>query len=604
MTQHSDDVPRVTQLLAGTQDRRTFLRRAVALGVSVPVVASLLAACGEEDDDDEPTPSTGGSADPTPTEAAADDEPTEDEAEDEPTEEEPADEPTEDEGDDEPTEEDSEPDGEGVYGGRMRVVIIGEPPTLDVHHTTAGVVSQITWHMYETLFTYDSDFQVIPMLAESYEVSGDGLNVTVILREGVPFHNGEIMVAADVIASIERWGALSGAGAGLLEVVEEIREVDDHTIEFTLTEPYGIFATALALNWQGCAIHPKSELDEIGQEMAQEGLSGTGPYVLSERQIDAYIRLARFDDYAALPGEANGYGGRKFAYLDEIEFVPVPDSAARTAGLQAGDYHYLTAVSGDDYEILQNSEGVVADKLPPGGWDTVVLNWRSPLMENLKIRQAFQAALNHEEIMQAGRGEGFYRLDPSIMLRETAWATDVGAELYNQNDTEKARQLLEEAGYDGTPIRFLTSQEYQDQYNTAVVARQQLEEAGFVIELVVTDWATLIENRSDEDLWDVYTTWLSFRPDPVMMAPVPGCSWPGWWCTDEKVAVVDRLLSESNFDARYEALEELQALWYTEVPIVKIADRTGIFVRSPKLIGIESIPHQLQAEFANVWLEE
>lgn len=603
MTQHSDDVPRVTQLLAGTQDRRTFLRRAVALGVSVPVVASLLAACGEEDDDDEPTPSTGGSADPTPTEAAADDEPTEDEAEDEPTEEEPADEPTEDEGDDEPTEEDSEPDGEGVYGGRMRVVIIGEPPTLDVHHTTAGVVSQITWHMYETLFTYDSDFQVIPMLAESYEVSGDGLNVTVILREGVPFHNGEIMVAADVIASIERWGALSGAGAGLLEVVEEIREVDDHTIEFTLTEPYGIFATALALNWQGCAIHPKSELDEIGQEMAQEGLSGTGPYVLSERQIDAYIRLARFDDYAALPGEANGYGGRKFAYLDEIEFVPVPDSAARTAGLQAGDYHYLTAVSGDDYEILQNSEGVVADKLPPGGWDTVVLNWRSPLMENLKIRQAFQAALNHEEIMQAGRGEGFYRLDPSIMLRETAWATDVGAELYNQNDTEKARQLLEEAGYDGTPIRYLTTQEYLNYYNEAVVAKQHLEAAGFVVELDVVDWATVVERRAKPEEWDVFSTADGFKPDPTQLATMQICNFPGWWCSEDTMALMEDFRSESDFEARFAIWEKIQENFYNEVPFIKFGDSIGILAMSDKVGGFEYLT-QLTLPFWNMWLNE
>lgn len=102
----------------------------------------------------------------------------------------------------------------------------------------------------------------------------------------------------------------------------------------------------------------------------------------------------------------------------------------------------------------------------------------------------------------------------------------------------------------------------------------------------------------------MFTTWLSFRPDPSMMAMVPGCNWPGWWCTDDKVATVERLLTESEFDARYAALEDLQTLWYTEVPVIKVADRVGVFVRSPELHGIESILHQLQTEFVNVWLEE
>ena len=229
--------------------------------------------------------------------------------------------------------------GEGVRGGALRIAMAGEPPTLDIHQTTAGIVSFITWSMYEPLFTYDESYQLIPMLAESHEVSDDGLTNVLRLRSGVPFHNGEEMTAADVIASITRWGALSGLGQGLLDATDEMREVDAQTVEFHMKRPYGTFASSLAISYQGCAIYPKSVIDAAGDTPLEDTFIGTGPYQFAERVIDQYVRLTRFDDYAAIEGEPVGYGGHKTAYLDQIDFVPVADEASRIAGLQAGDYH-------------------------------------------------------------------------------------------------------------------------------------------------------------------------------------------------------------------------------------------------------------------------
>jgi peptide/nickel transport system substrate-binding protein len=359
----------------------------------------------------------------------------------------------------------------------------------------------------------------------------------------------------------------------------------------------------LARQNQGLAIYPASVVEGAGADPLTEFV-GTGPYQLTERQADRFILFSRFEDYVGQEGESNGYAGPKAAYLDEIEFIPVPDEAARIAGLQAGDYHYLESIIPDQVQTLESDPNVAVETLPPSGWEVLVLNTAQGVMTDLKLRQAFQAAIACDPIMQASQGEGFYRLDPGFMLQETVWHSTVSEELYNQGDPEKARQLLEEAGYDGTPLRFLTTQEYQDQYNTAVVAQQQLEEAGFTIELLVTDWATVIANRAVEDQWEVFTTGFSFRPDPVGMPPVPGCAWPGWWCTDEKVEVVGRLQAESDFDARFEAFEELQALWYSDVPGVKLGDSFGITARSPMLQGLGSTLSQLQPEFVNAWLEE
>src|SRR5699024_4235585 len=143
-------------------------------------------------------------------------------------------------------------------------------------------------------------------------------------------------------------------------------------------------------------------------------------------------------------------------------------------------YHYSEGITPDQSEGFEVDPTAVVDALVFYNWRTFVLNWRSPLTGDHKIRQSFQAALDHDEIMLAGDGEGFYRLDPGLMLKETAWNTDAGGDLYNQADPDKAKQLLDEAGYDGTPIRFMSTEEYLFYYNASVVARQQLEDAGFV----------------------------------------------------------------------------------------------------------------------------
>ena len=467
-------------------------------------------------------------------------------------------------------------EGEGVYGGTLRVGILGEPPTLDEHQTTANLVADVTYPMYETLFAYDATYQPIPHLVETYTASEDGLTHTLALRQGITFHNGEPMTAADVHASVTRWAEISGLGQNLFERVDEFVEVDESTVEFRLSRPFGPLLTALSNNTQGCTIHPKSILDEAGTTPFSDDsqMIGTGPYMLSERQADAYIRLVRFDDYVSLDVPTNGYGGAKYAYVDQIEFIPVPDEAARVAGLQAGDYQIAQEISNDQYELLSETPGVIAEVRPPSFEDVFFLNWRSPLMGNLALREAFRAALDHEAIMIAARGGGdFTRLDPGWMFQETPWHTTAGEELYNVNDPALAQQKLEEAGYDGTPIRFMSTQEYPYFYNASVIAQQQLEAVGFVIDLQVTDWATVIERRAQEDAWDVFVTYHGLVTDPSQLTMVGQMSvYPGWWDSEESLALADDLLSETEFDARYAIWEEIQRKIYTEIPAVKIGD--------------------------------
>jgi peptide/nickel transport system substrate-binding protein len=587
------------QIRAGSISRRDVIRRSLALGLSAPLITALLAACGEDDDD--PT------ATPTQAASGSDGEPTED-ADDEPTE--APEEPTEEEADEEPTGEESEDEdehdhgGEGVRGGKLIIAAIGEPQTLDMHQTTAGITAEIGYCMYETLFAYDHEYQPVPMLAESYDVSDDGTVHTIKLRQGVPFHNGEEMTSADVVASIERWAQISGVGKLLMESTESLSAPDDYTVEIVTNGPYGTILVALSSNTQSCTIHPKSLLDEYGLDPLQEFI-GTGPYRFVDRQSDAYIRFERFDDYAAVDGDPNGYAGHKAQWVDEIEFVPVPDEASRVAGMQAGDYHIVMQISNDHYDVLVNADNLRVEILPPSNWDVFFLNWAQPLMANENIRKAFQAALDHMPIMESSRGGGdFVALDPSLMLKPTAWYSTVGGELYNIADPELAAEYLEAAGYDGTPIRFMATQEYAYMYGAAIVAKQQLEEAGFVVDLQITDWATVLERRAQKEAWDVFVTGHGFVPDPSQITYVGQMNiYPGWWSDEESLELAAELLAEPDFERRFELWEQIQRNAYEQVPAVKTGDSSVIAVWQ-KSVGGFTTQLQRGVPYWNVWLEE
>jgi peptide/nickel transport system substrate-binding protein len=426
----------------------------------------------------------------------------------------------------------------GTPGGTLTVAIVGEPPTLDEHQNTTGVTLETTAPMYETLFAYDDAYQPYPMLAESHTISEDGLTHTIALRQGVPFHDGQIMTAADVKASMDRWGQLSGVGKRLYEKLTSVDATDDHTITLNLTQPYGTVAIALCNNSQNCSIYPKSIIDEGGLEPI-EACIGTGPYKLQDRRADAYIRMERFDDYARVEGGPVGYAGTKYAYADVIEFIPAPDMAARVAGLQAGDYlmTMTAALSNDQFDVVNGYPGLVAEVNQPTEWPVFFLNWQSPVMSNLAMREAVQAALDMEPMLQSAYGSAdFYSLDPGLMMKQTAWWTDAGGDRYNMNDPDLARQKLEEAGYDGTPIRFMSTQEYGYMYATSTVAVQQMEAVGFVMDHQVIDWATVVERRAKPEEWDMFVTGHGFVPDPSQISYVGQMNiYPGWWDSEDSL---------------------------------------------------------------------
>ncbi len=488
-------------------------------------------------------------------------------------------------------------------GGILRVGILGEPPSLDAHWTTAAITDIITNHVYEGLYTLDENRRPIPMLAEGHVVSRDGLTYTFKLRQGVKFHNGKEMSSEDVVASLARWGKQSIYGKNLFALVTDFRAVDRYTVEMTLKEPSPIVFISLAVANNFGAIYPKEIAEKFPPQTKATEWVGTGPFKVAEWKPDQYIRMVRFDEYKARPERPNGYGGGKTVYADELRWIPVPDVATRVAQLETGELDVADDLNLDQYDRLAKNPAIRPIIAKPYFWLTAILNKKEGLMTNQKLRQAWQAAIDIEPIMRnvAGGKAEFYRMESSLAYVEMAeWHTKIPGLPWNERNKEKAKRLLQEAGYRGEPIRFMTTQEYKWMYDFALLTKQQLEDVGFVIDLQVVDWSTLVQRRNSPKAFDAFTTGIGPFYDPTH-AVVLSCNWPGWTCDEEITRLQQELARETDPKKRYALWEQQTRLFYEKVPVIRYGDLHGLRAARKHVKGFNEKTDR--PRFHNVWLD-
>jgi peptide/nickel transport system substrate-binding protein len=490
-------------------------------------------------------------------------------------------------------------------GGVLKVGNLGEPPTLDAHWTTATITEVLTNHIYEGLYSLDAKSQPIPMLAESMPaVSKDGLTYTFKLRQGVKFHNGKEMTSADVVASLNRWGAQSTYGKTLYARVAEVKAVDKYTVEMKMKEKTAIVVISLAIPNNAAAIYPQEICEKFKPaEKATEWI-GTGPFKLAEWKPDRHIKMVRFDDYQPRKEAASGYGGRKVVHVNELLWMPVPDAATRVAQIETGELDFADDLDLNAYERLKKTAGLQPIVAKPYYWLVAVFNKKEGLMTNQKLRQAWQAALDIEPIMKnvAGGHTELYRMDSSLTFVENApWHTKIQGLPWNERSRDKAKRLLREAGYKGEPIRFMTTQEYKWMYDFALLSKQQLEDAGFNIDLQVVDWATLVKRRNNHKEYDAFTTGIGMQYDPthhVYLTP----NWPGWTNDEEINRLLGELAGESDYKKRFALWEQVTRTFYDRVPVARYGDLFGLRAMHNHVKGFD--PTLMRPRFHNVWLEK
>lgn len=462
----------------------------------------------------------------------------------------------------------TEPAASEATAAELKFPLSQSIPTLDPHLSLGGSNATIVMNIFEGLFAFNSKYEPVPNLAESYEVSEDGKNYTFHLRQGVKFHNGKEMKAEDVAASLNRWKDLAArAKSSFGESSFEAK--DDYTVVLNLNEPKNDTLAQLSHVLNFAAIMPKEIVDAAGPEGVKEYI-GTGPYKFVEWKTDQYVEVTKFDDYQSVDTPSDGFAGKKEALVKDIYFTLATDNATRFSSFLAGDFDYVD-VSIDNLPQVESDSNVSLVKDLSTDFN-LVFNKKSPLFSNVKYREAVAAVIDADQILLGITSTpDLYRLNPSYMYTENEkWYSEAGSEAYNQKNPDKAKELLKEAGYNGEVVKLLTTKDTGSFYNATLMLQAQLENIGVKTQIEIYDYATMLTKRADANAWDLYMGPFIVPSTPSQLLYLNATY---GFADDAKLAELSKKATAALTDeAIKQANDELQAYEWEYLAAVKIGD--------------------------------
>jgi len=415
-----------------------------------------------------------------------------------------------------------------------------EPPHLDPTAGAAAAIDEVVYaNVFEGLTRIASDGAVQPGLAENWVISDDGLTYTFELREGVTFHDGTTLDAGDVVFSLDRARGEASVNAqkALFEPIESVEQMDELTVEITLSRPAGDFL--YNMGWGDAVIvAPESA------ETNKENPVGTGPFRFAEWQKGASVTLERFD----------GYWGEAPA-LEQVTIRFIPDPAAATAALLAGDVQAFpnlpTPESIPQFEADPRFEVVIGST--EGETILSTNNAKAPF-DDIRVRQAIAHAIDRQAIIDGAMFGLGTPIGSHFAPHHPAYMELVETYPYNP---DRARELLAEAGHgDGISATLkLPPPSYARRGGEVIAA--QLREVGIDLEIIPVEWAQWLEQvftNTDYDLTIVSHT----EPNDIGIYAREDYYFN--YDNDDFDAVIDELSVTAGEDARYELFRKAQQI--------------------------------------------
>lgn len=462
---------------------------------------------------------------------------------------------------------------EPVQGGTLKIRINSDLRATDGLNRDANT-DTILHHIFETLVGFKDDLSIGPVLAESWDISDDGLTYTFTLREGATFHNGDAVTAEDVkwnwdrrVAAGEEWfcNPFFDGSQGLK--VESIETPDERTVVFKINEPNALFLGQLAnIQCNGWIASPDN-VDADGNWIADSAI-GSGSFMLKEWQKGQFVKLERYADYKPLAEESSGLAGDRTTYVDEVDFLIIPDTAASETALFAGEIDILPGLESSRISETE-SRGAAVKSVPGLSWTAILIQTTDPLMSNVKVRQAIAHAVDFAQIAEA-RTSGLSAFNPSGVAQASAFFDDDFL-AWPEYDPAKAQTLLAEAGYNGEAIKIQTNSRYQGMYENSVMIQAMLQAAGINAELETLDWAAQLDNYL-AGKFQIQSFGYSARLDPSQLYGIligdKSTAPTRQWQSDEAAALLLKTTQSTDFEERKALFKQIHALMAQDVPIL------------------------------------
>lgn len=446
--QASDILRRVNAMRATGLSRRAFVRAAGLASGSV-VAASLIAACGgttvpgaTSESGQAPTSSSASSGTTSPAASQS-----------------------------------TITSGTPKRGGTMTAAMQVDVTSLDPHRNNSYSSTLVIEQVYSGLIQLDPNLNVKPDLAESWNISADGLTYTFKIRQGVKFHSGREMTVDDVVYSLNRVKNPASSSSYLLNSVKTITAPDPQTVVLTLSTPFSALISHLTT---AMAVVPKEVVQKNGD--LSKVMDGTGPFKFVEFIPNAHTKLVRNPDYyqAGVP------------YLDGLTWIPVSDDPTRTADIETGNVDFADQIAQSDITKLSQTSGVVLAHGIGTLHDYLMMNCARKPFSDVRVRQAVAMAIDRAAMTQTILF-GFGTPIDGGPIPKWSWAY-ANLHIYEKPNISKAKQLLADAGYpNGFKLNIGAGSNYAAQVQEAEILKSFLAKIGIDVTPKPTEWGTYID---------------------------------------------------------------------------------------------------------------
>jgi peptide/nickel transport system substrate-binding protein len=469
----------------------------------------------------------------------------------------------------------------------FRVGLAEDPDVLDPTLARTFVGRIVFSALCDKLIDIDEKLGMVPQLATSWDWSADNKALTMKIRPGVTFHDGEKLDAAAVKFNLERHKTMQGSNRrGELAPLASVDVVDPMTVKLNLSAPFSPLLAALA-DRAGMMVSPKAA-QAAGANFGSKPVC-SGPFKFVERVAQDRIVLERYD----------GYWNKANIHFDKVTYTPIVDATVRLANLKSGQFDFIERVASSDIEKLQAEKKFKVTRITEIGYQGITINVgksdqakTTALGKDPRVREAFELAIDRQGLAQVVMDNEATVGNQWVAPNNSYYAKNMPLP---KRDIAKAKALLKEAGVPNPTVTLMTPTT-SDAQRLALVVQAMTREAGFDVKVQATEFATSL-NLADKGEFDAYVLAWSGRADPDGNAfSFHGCKQPlnyAGYCSAETDALLNQSRSQRDPADRKKTYEQIAAQVLKARPIIYLYHRNWLWAYNPKLSGVRQIPDGL-----------
>jgi peptide/nickel transport system substrate-binding protein len=472
----------------------------------------------------------------------------------------------------------------GAVAQTLRIGLAEDPDVLDPTLARTFVGRVVFSGLCDKLLDLDEKLNIVPQLATSYEWGPDNKSLTLKLRQGVTFHDGEKFDAAAVKFNLERHKNMKGSTRrGELAPVTSIDVVDPYTVRLNLNAPFAPLLAVLT-DRSGMMVSPKASTAE-GEKFGANPVC-SGPFKFVSRVAQGPITLQRYD----------GYWNKSAIHFDKVVYEPIVDSTVRLANLKSGQLDLIERFAPSDMKAIQADSRLKVSKIVEIGYQGITINvgksdlaQKNPLGKDARVREAFELSLDRQAIVDVAQ-EGEALPGNQWVAPTNSWyAKSVPIP---KRDVERAKALLREAGVTNPSFTLMTATT-SDAQRVAQVVQAMAKEAGFDVKIQLTEFASSLD-LADKGQYEAYVLAWSGRADPDgNLQSHLGCKAPlnyAGYCNEAANDLINKSRITVDRAERQKLFDQVAAHIAKDRPIVYLYHRHWLWAYTNKLTGFRTVP--------------